>query len=87
LENFLNTFYEGNYNEFLKEFYAIVQRLKTDFFFSKHYNYFILLNKNILFMNFEKQITNLNQSIIKREIFLILLNLIIFKDKKYQKLK
>ena len=85
LENFLNTFYEGNYNEFLKEFYAIVQRLKTDFFFSKHYNYFILLNKNILFMNFEKQITNLNQSIIKREIFLILLNLIIFKDKKYQK--
>ena len=38
-------------------------------------------------MNFEKQITNLNQSIIKREIFLILLNLIIFKDKKYQKLK
>ena len=80
-------FYEGNYNEFLKEFYAIVQRLKTDFFFSKHYNYFILLNKNILFMNFEKQITNLNQSIIKREIFLILLNLIIFKDKKYQKLK
>ena len=41
LENFLNTFYEGNYNEFLKEFYAIVQRLKTDFFFSKHYNYFM----------------------------------------------
>ena len=41
LENFLNTFYEGNYNEFLKEFYAIVQRLKTDFFFSKHYNFFM----------------------------------------------
>ena len=41
LENFLTTFYEGNYNEFLKEFYAIVQRLKTDFFFSKHYNFFM----------------------------------------------
>ena len=41
LENFLNTFYEVNYNEFLKEFYAIVQRLKTDFFFSKHYNFFM----------------------------------------------
>ncbi len=60
LENFLNTFYEGNYNEFLKEFYAIVQRLKTDFFFSKHYNYLFYQIKNILFMNFEKQITNLN---------------------------
>lgn len=41
LQNFLDSFYDGNYLEFFKEFYNIIQRTKTDFFLSKHNNYFI----------------------------------------------
>lgn len=41
LEKFLNSFYEGRYKEFLIEFYAIIQRIKTDFFFAKHVNFYI----------------------------------------------
>ena len=41
LEKFLNTFYEGRYGDFFKEFYYIIEKLKTDFFFSKHYHYFM----------------------------------------------
>lgn len=41
LQNFLNTFYEGHYKEFFKYFYLICQRLKTDFYVSKHLNFFM----------------------------------------------
>ena len=41
LQNFLNSFYDGEYSEFFKELYYIIQILKKDFYLSKHYNYFI----------------------------------------------
>ena len=41
LEKFLNTFYDGEYAQFFKELYFIIQVLKKDFYLSKHYNYFI----------------------------------------------
>ena len=41
LQKFLNTFYDGEYAEFFKELYHIIQVLKRDFYLSKHYNYFI----------------------------------------------
>ena len=41
LEKFLNTFYDGEYADFFKELYFIIQVLKKDFYLSKHYNYFI----------------------------------------------
>jgi 26S proteasome regulatory subunit N7 len=41
LQNFLNSFYDGEYAEFFKELYYIIQVLKKDFYLSKHYNYFI----------------------------------------------
>ena len=41
LQKFLNTFYDGEYAEFFKELYYIIQIIKNDFYFSKHYNYFI----------------------------------------------
>jgi len=41
LQNFLESFYNGNYRTFFLEFYEIIQRIKTDFFLSKHTNYFI----------------------------------------------
>lgn len=41
LQNFLESFYNGNYSGFFLEFYQIIQRIKTDFFLSKHTNYFI----------------------------------------------
>ena len=41
LEKFLNTFYDGEYAQFFLELYYIIQRLKDDFYLSKHYNYYI----------------------------------------------
>ena len=41
LQKFLTTFYEGEYAEFFLELYYIIQKLKKDFYLSKHYNYFI----------------------------------------------
>jgi len=41
LEKFLNTFYDGEYAKFFKEFFYIIQVLKKDFYLSKHYNYYI----------------------------------------------
>ena len=41
LKEFLNTFYNGEYAEFFRYFYIICQRLKTDFYISKHLNYFM----------------------------------------------
>ena len=41
LQKFLNTFYDGEYAEFFKELYHIIQVLKRDFYLSQHYNYFI----------------------------------------------
>ena len=41
IQNFLESFYNGNYRTFFSEFYEIIQRIKTDFFLSKHTNYFI----------------------------------------------
>ncbi len=41
LQNFLNSFYDGDYAEFFKELFYIIQVLKKDFYLSKHYNYFI----------------------------------------------
>ncbi|MCQ2820712.1 MAG: PCI domain-containing protein [archaeon] len=41
LETFLNNFYEGNYAEFFKAFYQIIQQVKRDFFMENHCNYFI----------------------------------------------
>ena len=41
LQKFLNTFYDGQYAEFFKELYYIIQVIKKDFYLSKHYNYYI----------------------------------------------
>ena len=41
LQKFLNTFYDGEYEQFFKELYFINQVLKKDFYLSKHYNYYI----------------------------------------------
>ena len=41
LQRFLNSFYDGEYAEFLVELYHIIQMLKKDFYLSKHYNFFI----------------------------------------------
>ena len=41
LQAFLNTFYDGEYEQFFKELYFIIQVLKKDFYLSKHYNYYI----------------------------------------------
>ena len=41
LQNFLNSFYDGDYAEFFKELFYIIQVLKKDFYLSKHYNYYI----------------------------------------------
>ena len=41
LENFLNTFYEGKYDEFFKELYNIIQVIKDDYFLGKQTNYFM----------------------------------------------
>lgn len=41
LQKFLNTFYDGQYAEFFKELYYIIQIIKKDFYLSKHYNYYI----------------------------------------------
>lgn len=41
LQTFLESFYRGEYRTFFSEFYNIIQRTKTDFFISKHNNYFI----------------------------------------------
>ena len=41
LQRFLNSFYDGEYANFLVELYHIIQILKKDFYLSKHYNFFI----------------------------------------------
>ena len=41
LQKFLNSFYDGEYSDFLVELYYIIQILKKDFYLSKHYNFFI----------------------------------------------
>ena len=41
LQRFLNSFYDGEYSEFLVELYHIIQMLKKDFYLSKHYNFFL----------------------------------------------
>jgi len=41
LEKFLNTFYDGEYAQFFKELYYIIQVLKNDFYLSEHCNYYI----------------------------------------------
>ena len=41
LQKFLNSFYDGQYAEFFKELYYIIQVIKKDFYLSKHYNYYI----------------------------------------------
>jgi len=41
LQNFLESFYNGNYKTFFNELYPIIQRIKNDFFLQKHTNYFI----------------------------------------------
>ena len=41
LQKFLNSFYDGEYADFLVELYYIIQILKKDFYLSKHYNFFI----------------------------------------------
>jgi len=41
LQNFLESFYNGNYQVFFQEFYQIINRTKSDFFMSKHNNYFV----------------------------------------------
>ena len=41
LQRFLNSFYDGEYAEFLVELYHIIQMLKKDFYLSKHYNFFL----------------------------------------------
>lgn len=41
LEEFLEYYYTGQYALFLSVFLKIIQRLKTDFFISKHVGYFI----------------------------------------------
>ena len=41
LQKFLSTFYDGQYAEFFKELYYIIQVIKKDFYLSKHYNYYI----------------------------------------------
>ena len=41
LQRFLNSFYDGEYADFLVELYHIIQMLKKDFYLSKHYNFFI----------------------------------------------
>ena len=41
LQRFLNSFYDGEYADFLVELYHIIQILKKDFYLSKHYNFFI----------------------------------------------
>ena len=41
LQKFLNTFYDGEYEQSFKELYFIIQVLKKDFYLSKHYNYYI----------------------------------------------
>ena len=41
LQNFLESFYNGNYSQFFIEFSEIIQRTKNDYFLSRHNNYFI----------------------------------------------
>ena len=41
LQKFLNSFYDGQYAEFFKELFYIIQVIKKDFYLSKHYNYYI----------------------------------------------
>ena len=41
LQKFLNTFYDGEYAQFFKELFYIIERLKTDYYVSKHCNYFM----------------------------------------------
>ena len=41
LQKFLNNFYDGEYAEFFKELFYIIDMLKKDFYLSKHYNFFI----------------------------------------------
>ena len=41
LQKFLNNFYDGEYAEFFKELFHIIDMLKKDFYLSKHYNFFI----------------------------------------------
>lgn len=41
LENFLEYFYSGQYAKFFEVLIEIIERLKTDFFMSKHVQYFV----------------------------------------------
>ena len=41
LLSFLESFYSGNYRVFFQEFAHLIQRTQTDFFLSKHNNFFI----------------------------------------------
>ena len=41
LQDFLNSFYDGEYDKFFVELFYIIEILKKDFYLSKHYNYFI----------------------------------------------
>ncbi len=41
LQNFLESFYDGNYQVFFREFFEIIERTKNDFFLGKHNNYFV----------------------------------------------
>jgi len=41
LQEFLDSFYNGNYRSFFREFSAIIEIVKNDFFLSKHAKYFI----------------------------------------------
>ena len=41
LQSFMESFYNGNYRTFFREFCEIIERMKDDFFLSKHKDYFI----------------------------------------------
>ena len=41
LQEFLESFYYGRYKEFMHHFLAIIDLIKTDFYFHAHYKYFV----------------------------------------------
>lgn len=41
LEDFLNSFYNGQYSNFFNIFLMLIPRIKNDFFIGKHYKYFV----------------------------------------------
>ena len=62
LEEFLNSFYNGQYSKFLELFLKLIPKLKEDFFMGKHYKYFVKELRIKAFSQYLRKLNNNNKN-------------------------